>query len=52
MKGLLGYKSQTHLLRGPKGVAQQATQREAALAKKKKKAKKARRRFKKEKEIS
>jgi len=51
-KGLAGYKSQSHLLRGPKGVARQATQREAALAKKKKKTEKARRRFEKEKEIT
>lgn len=43
--GLSGYKSRPHLPRGTEGIARQAAQREAALAKKKKKAKKARRRF-------
>ena len=47
-KGLMSYKSRPHLLRGTEGVAWQAAQREATLAKKKKKAKKARRRFDKE----
>ena len=51
-KGLSGYKSRPHLPRGSEGAAQQATQREVALAKKKKKAEKARRRFDKEKEIN
>ena len=50
-KGLSGYKSRPHLPRGSEGAAQQATQREALLAKKKE-GKKARRRFEKEKEIS
>ena len=52
LKGLTGFKSQPHLLRGPEGVARQAAQREAALAKKKKKTEKARRRFDKKKEIN
>ena len=52
LKGLMGYKSWLHLLRGSEGMARQDAQREAALDKKKKKAKKARRRFDKEKEIN
>ena len=47
----MGYKSQPHLLRGLEGAVQQATQREATLAKKKK-TEKAWRRFDKEKEIN
>ena len=51
-KGLTGYKSWSHLSRGPEGTVRQAAQREAALAKKKKKTAKVRRRFEKEKEIN
>ena len=50
-KGLTGYKSRPHLLRGSKGAVRQATQREAMLLKKKK-AEKVWRRFDKEKEIN
>jgi len=37
-KGLGNYKSRPHLSNGPKGMARQATQKEAADARKKKKA--------------
>ena len=52
LKGLSGYKSRSHLPRGPKGAARQATLKEAADAKKKKRAEKAQRRHEKEKEIA
>ena len=48
----MGYKSQTHLPRGPEGTAQQAALKEAAVAKKKKRAEKAQRRHENEKEIA
>ena len=51
-QGLGKYKSRPHLPKGPEGVAQQSTEKEAADARKKKKAEVAHRKYKKEKEIA
>ena len=51
-QGLGNYKSQTHLPKGPEGVAWHATQKEAADTRKKKKAEVAHQKYKKEKEVA